>query len=273
MKKIITVITLLSLVLDVGATGLPVVDASAIAQSASQEIVNIAQWAKTATAEAQTQLNTLNTVENTATQLARMGNPQQIFDLPGIAQVQTLIQSGQALETDYQMWQRMLSPAGYQGNMNQVLSQFGQPQWNGFTANGVHIGPNQSMYQFPASQWQIANDAEKQLQTLEQQRQTLEAQKDQAFADLQAATDEIHILKYHATLTTLEGSLQEVMAREQQVRAQMGVKQAQLQAGQQVTQAAQREQIQASDYQIIDQGLSNLPMGQFNKPMLWNSQP
>ena len=64
---------------------LPVVDYSHIAQDAGNEVVNLAKWAKTEVDAAQTQLNTLNTYENTVLQVARMGNPAALRNLPGVS--------------------------------------------------------------------------------------------------------------------------------------------------------------------------------------------
>jgi hypothetical protein len=60
---------------------LPVVDYSHIAQDAGNEVVNFAKWTKTEIDAAQTQLNTLNTWENTVLQVARFGNPAALRSL------------------------------------------------------------------------------------------------------------------------------------------------------------------------------------------------
>ena len=73
-KQLISLIVLGGLALRAGAT-LPVVDYSHIAQDAGNEVVNFAKWAKTEIDQAQTQLNTLQTYENTVLQVARFGNP------------------------------------------------------------------------------------------------------------------------------------------------------------------------------------------------------
>ena len=72
-KQILSLLILTGLAFQARAT-LPVVDYSHIAQDAGNEVVNFAKWAKTEVDQAQTQLNTLQTYENTVLQIARFGN-------------------------------------------------------------------------------------------------------------------------------------------------------------------------------------------------------
>src|SRR5262249_26342414 len=73
---------------------LPVVDYSHIAQDAGNEVVNLAEWAKTEVDSEQTELNTLRTYENTIIALARMGAPSQLRNLPVIRDVASVASTG-----------------------------------------------------------------------------------------------------------------------------------------------------------------------------------
>ena len=160
------------------------------AQEAGQESVNLAKWIKTELDAAATELNTLHTYENTIVQLARMGDPAQLRNLPGISDVAALYSSGQQLMYEYQSWQRYLSPQNFQYDMNSILSSYRLPTWNGFTSqSGVLVTPLPANYQFNTARWNIANDAQQKLAQLEQQRQKLETQRDQALSFVAGGND------------------------------------------------------------------------------------
>src|SRR5271165_1137090 len=91
MKKLLIYLVFFLLNLSAKAT-LPVVDYSHIAQDAANEVVNFAKYAQTAIASAQTELNTLNTYENTVVQVARFGNPAALRKLPAVSTVAELYQ-------------------------------------------------------------------------------------------------------------------------------------------------------------------------------------
>src|SRR5580765_3439818 len=85
--------------------GLPVIDYSHIAVSVGNEVVNFAKWAKTEVSAAQTQLNTLQSYENSLVQLSRMGNPAALRSIPGVSTIAELYGTGKQLQYDYQSWQ------------------------------------------------------------------------------------------------------------------------------------------------------------------------
>src|SRR6266404_3477649 len=117
---------------------LPVVDYSHIAQDAGNEVVNLSKWAKTEVDAAQTQLNTLNTYENTVLQVARMGDPAALRSLPGVSTVAELYQIYGQFSRDYVSAQALLNPQRYRNDMNYILSAYQLPQWNGFNkSNGL----------------------------------------------------------------------------------------------------------------------------------------
>src|SRR5262245_9023103 len=87
---------------------LPVVDYSHIAQDAGNEVVNLAKWTKTEIDAAQTQLNTLNTYENTVLQVARFGDPAALRSLPGVSTVAELVSMYGQVTRDYQQLQGLV---------------------------------------------------------------------------------------------------------------------------------------------------------------------
>src|ERR1700732_1529289 len=119
---------------------LPVVDYSHIAQDAGNEVVNFAKWAKTEVDEAQTQLNTLQTYENTVLQVARFGNPAALRSLPGVSTVAELYQMYGQLSRNVATAEALMNPQRYQADMNSILAAYQLPSWNGFTtADGLRV--------------------------------------------------------------------------------------------------------------------------------------
>src|SRR6516162_3037461 len=106
---------------------MPVVDYAHIAQDAGNEVVNLAKWVKTEADAAQTQLNTLNTYENTVLQVARMGNPAGLRNLPIIGSIAELAGSGQQLLAEYQRIRAMTNPQYLQGQLGSVVSAYQLP--------------------------------------------------------------------------------------------------------------------------------------------------
>lgn len=76
LDSIMTIVGVLSLVGRMHAT-MVVHDPVLMAKQSADEVVNFAKWAKTEVDAAQTQLNTLQTYENTVLQVVRMGNPRR----------------------------------------------------------------------------------------------------------------------------------------------------------------------------------------------------
>lgn len=244
--------------------GLPVIDYSHIAVSVGNEVVNFAKWAKTEVSAAQTQLNTLQSYENSVVQLARMGNPAALRSLPGISTVAELYGTAQQLQYDYQSWQGYFNPQRYQQDFNSILSSYQQPSWQGYT-----YAPVQGSYQFDTARWNISDAAQQQLKQLEQQRERLEQQRDIAYQAIQAGGDQSTVQKNHAALDAVNGGLAEVASHEQSVLHQVQLKQQQLQSGQDVYQNAITEQRFQQSRQSVDIGLNALPMNQYDQPALW----
>jgi flagellar biosynthesis chaperone FliJ len=66
------------------------------------------------------------------------------------------------------------------------------------------------MFQFSTGSYNIANNAQQQMQTLDQQRQKLQQQRDAALISLQSATTASDVQKYHAVIDSLNGAIAEV---------------------------------------------------------------
>jgi hypothetical protein len=272
-KQIISLVVLIGLGLPAGAT-LPVVDYSHIAQDAGNEVVNFAKWAKTEVDQAQTQLNTLQTYENTVLQVARFGNPAALRSLPGVSTVAELYQMYGQLSRNVATAEALMNPQRYQADMNSILAAYQLPSWNGFTtANGFPVLPGQGIFQFSTGSYNIANNAQQELQTLDQQRQRLQRQRDAALTSLQSATTASDVQKYTAVVQALNAGIAEVGQAEQELNHRTAYQTQQLQAGQQIYQTSATQAVQASDYKTIDLGLNGLPMGSFRQPVYWGAKP
>ncbi len=272
-RQIISLVVSIGLGLPAEAT-LPVVDYSHIAQDAGNEVVNFAKWAKTEIDQAQTQLNTLQTYENTVLQVARFGNPAALRSLPGVSTVAELYQMYGQLSRNVATAEALMNPQRYQADMNSILAAYQLPSWNGFTtANGLPVLPGQGMFQFSTGSYNIANNAQQELQTLDQQRQRLQQQRDAALSSLQSATTASDVQKYTAVVQALNAGIAEVAQAEQELNHRTAYQTQQLQAGQQIYQTSATQAVQASDYKTIDLGLNGLPMGSFRQPVYWGAKP
>ena len=143
-KTLLILLGALSLTVRASYATLPVVDYSHIAQDAGNEIVNFAKWAKTEVDQAQTEINTLNTYENTVVQVARLGNPAALRAIPGVRTVAELATIGQQIQNDYlagraTRTRRIIGP-----RVNSILSTYKQPTWYGFAGVAGQIAPSQT---------------------------------------------------------------------------------------------------------------------------------
>ena len=257
-NTVVVVLWSLWLTIRMARATLPVVDYSHIAQDAGNEVVNFAKWAKTEVDQAQTEINTLRTYENTVLQVARMGNPAELRAIPGVSTVAELATVGQQIQNDYLAWKNYTNPQNYQATFNSILSTYRQPTWNGFAGLAGQIAPSQTAYQFPVSSWNIANQASQELAKLEAQRKNLETQRDEALRALQNATTASDVAKYHGALDGLNGALASISGRETALHNQTIYNNQQVQAAQQVSQAAEAERIEASRMNAADQEFQTL---------------
>src|SRR3974390_909078 len=81
-------------------------------------ILDFAKWTKTEIDAAATQLNTLQTYENTVLQVARFGNPAALRNLPGVSTVGELYQMYGQLSRNVATAQALTNPSRYQSDMN-----------------------------------------------------------------------------------------------------------------------------------------------------------
>jgi len=233
-KQIALSFVLLALVFKAEATQ-SVIDHTALARSAAQEVVNLAKYATTATKETDTALNTLHTYENTVLEVARMGDPAALRSIPGVSTVAELYQVYGQLSREYVTAQALLNPQRYQADMNYIWRSYQLPQWNGFTTgNGLPVAPAQGLFQFPTASWNVATNAQQELKALDDQRQRLQQQRDRALSSLQGATTQSDVQKHHAVVTALNGAIAEVSHAEQELYHRTGYQNQQLAAGQQI---------------------------------------
>jgi hypothetical protein len=270
-KQIILSFILSALVFNARATMI-VHDPGLTIQDAAHEVVNLAKWVKTEVDAAQTQLNTLNTYENTVLQVARMGDPAALRSLPGVSTVAELYQIYGQLSRDYVSTHALLNPQRYRNDMNYILSAFQLPQWNGFNnSNGLPVLPAQGLFQFSTGAWNVANNSLEQLKVLDEQRQKLQQQRDQALSSLQAATTQSDVQKYQAVLDSLNGAIAEVSHAEQELYHRTAFQTQQLQAGQQIYNASQAERRAAADYQSVDTDVLALPTSGVHQTLNWGT--
>ena len=254
-KEILIVLGVFGLAFRLNATE-SVIDHTAIAQSAAQEVVNLAKYVTTATKQTETALNTLNQYEQMLLYVSRFGNPGALRNIPGVSTVAELYSLYGRLTRDYQQTQALLNPQRYQRDMNYILSSYQLPQWNGFTtASGSQVLPAQGVFQFPTGSWNIANNAQQELKTLDDQRQRLQRQRDQALNSLQSATTSSDVQKYHAVVDSLNAAIAEVAHGEQELYHRTGYQSQQLAAGQQIYNAGQAELQQAGALSQYDRDI------------------
>lgn len=225
--QIIAVIILAGIAFNAKAT-MVVNDPYNMAQSAAHEVINIVKWAGTQVKTAETSLNTLRTYEQQVVQLARLGNPAALRNLPVVRDIAELYGTGQQVIGEYQQLRSMTDPRYLQGELYSVTSAYQLQNWNSMSA-----------YQFPSSSFGVAQSAQERLKELEQQRQRLEAKRDETLSLLQSATTASDVQKYHAGVVAANGALAEVAARETALMHQVQLQQQQLNAGA----AVQRQQI------------------------------
>src|SRR5262249_7208536 len=154
---------------------------------------------------------TFGNAENTVLQVVRMGNPAALRNLPGVSTVAELYQIYGQLSRNQGTVQALLNPQRYQNDLNYILGAYRLPKWNGFnTESGLPVLPAQGLFQFSTASWNVANNAQQQLTTLDQQRQKLQQKRDQALSSLEAATTASEVQKYHALLNSLNAAIAEV---------------------------------------------------------------
>ena len=228
-KEVLIILGVFSLAFKVHATQ-SVIDHTAIAQSAAQEVVNLAKYVTTATKQSETAVNTLNQYESMVTYLARFGNPGALRNLPVVGSIAELYGDGQRLIQDYQRIRAMTDPSRLQGQLSSVIGAYGLQQWN-------PIAPG--AYQFPVANYQVSQTVQDRIDDLEKERQRLEKKRDDLLQSLQTDTDQSAVQKHSAALTGVNGALSEIAARSSELAQRSALQQQQLAAGREV----QRQQL------------------------------
>jgi hypothetical protein len=92
-KLLPTTITLLSIcAVNAHASGIPVIDVSAIAQSATQEVMNYAKYAAEYAKQVEQSSTQLSQYEAQLLSISRYGDPAQLRNLPAIRNIEELSQ-------------------------------------------------------------------------------------------------------------------------------------------------------------------------------------
>jgi hypothetical protein len=260
-KLIPITITLISIcALNANATGIPVIDVSAIAQSAYQEVVNFLKYAKQETDEAATELHTLDMYEHQLLQIARYGDPGALRNLPAIRNIAELEQVYGQFQNDISDIQSLTNPNNAKTTFNQILSEYQQPNWQGWkTSNGTPIGPGISNFQFPTSNYNIAQTVGQQLQTLTEKKKTLQSQRDSALLSLQNATDSSAVAKYHALIAGLNGAIADLNEQLKQISEQGNLQRQKTQAAQEISKTAQEQHTTADAMQSLETDVLGMP--------------
>lgn len=238
---------------------LPVVD---YAGNIANEINWVINYIKQVDMDVQQHLIVLKEVqqiENEIEQLERMGNPGALTQLPGVSNIQTLSQIIAGFKQDVAQLEALVNPHTAANTANQVLQTYGQPLWNGFTAaNGTKISPNVGMIQFSASDYNVINAVQQNVQNLQQKKLTLSQQRDQAISAMQSANDQSTIFKQSAIIQALSGAISDVNAQITQAVQAGQAQQQKNQAAREISAATQIQRQNAADLGAVDQDM-NLP--------------
>ena len=221
--------------------------------------VNLSHWVATETNTLNTELNTLRSYENSIVQLARMGNPVALQNLPVVGTIAQLAGSAGQIYRDYQQWSAFTNPQNLQGTFNGILSQYNRPTWQGFmSSSGNWYSPAPNLYQFDVSRYQISTQAEQQLQALEQKRQTLIGQRDSTLNQIQSATDQSAVQKLNAVLNGINGQLQQLTGQEAAIHQEAQLKTQQVNSAQAISQTSEAEQLQSTLMRNADQDMKTM---------------
>jgi hypothetical protein len=180
-----------------------------------------------------TALNSITQIEQQLLQLERMGDPKAFVNLPGVQQIALLGQIYQQAEIDVAHLSSLANPASVTVTYNQILQQYGQTAFSGFTSGkGIKFGVPTGLIQFQQSAFDVANAAQQTISTLNQQKLTLTKQRDSAIASESAATDTETRTRYHNQVVSLSASIADINASIQQAIQSQNLQQEQIRAAQ-----------------------------------------
>jgi hypothetical protein len=243
---------------------LPVTDTALIGVEQTNWIQNLLTQAKQLATETQTELNSLTTMENTVLQTARLGNPAALRSLPGVSNVAELEQIYGTVETDYQSIKNLTNPSGYQAGFNSILGQYQLPQLGNFvTVNGTTLAQPQSLFQFPVSNFNSANQTQSTIQQLNAQLKTLTQQLAVATTSLQNSTTASDTAKYTGAVNSLNGQIAAVNGAIASAKMTNELQLQKNQAAQQISTQATAQQQRQNEALAIDNEMGNLPTTNF----------
>jgi hypothetical protein len=217
-----------------------------------------------------TALRELQQVENEVLELERMGDPKAIgASLPGVSNITTLAQIYQQGIRDVNDIRAFTNPQSFKITAEQIESLYGQP-WNGFTsANGSHVAPAMSLINFDAANYNVANNTQQTLATLNQKKLALTQQRDAAIAQLQAAGDQSAVMKQSAIIAALNGAIADTNASIAQAIHNSDLQVLQNNQARAISQNIALQQQAAKEYQGIDMDLKALPSTGFHQTVNW----
>lgn len=265
MKKTVAIVLVLALGSVNTRAVIPVTDYSLILQSEVNWVQSFAKQVLEYEQLIQIQINSLNTYEQTALQVIAMGNPSTyispiVNDVDQV--VGSLAETERSLVVQYEQFQSLTSPGTYKNTLNNVLSQFSLPQWEGNVSTlgvvTVPFGPN---YQFQAAQFAAQARTQKLIQSIEVQKARLEAAIKTLSSQASSATTNSQSQKLQNSILVLQASLASLNAREDQLRAQAIMFGQQMTSGQALYKTAQAEQMAAGFIQAQESGIQALNEG------------
>jgi hypothetical protein len=236
------------------------------ATAVTNEVVNFAKWSATELHSAATELNTLNTYEQEALTVARMGDPKTLTaNLPGIQNIVTLSEIYSQVQKDYTDISAYANPQSWKLTAQSIMNTYQQPGMAGWVAKPGA----QPLIQFSTSNYNAAANTLQSVQTLQAKLKTLTDQLSAATTSLQAATTEAAVAKYQGIISGLHASIDATNGAIQAAKFQNDLQIQQNNAAHQISQVAQVAATVSSDQAAIAQGLTGLPTGQMTTPILW----
>jgi hypothetical protein len=258
-KKAVITYTVLCIALTANAV-LPVTDYGLTIQSEINHIQSFAKQVLQYEQELQIQINTLNTYEQEVLQVVAMGNPMTYIS-PIVGDVQQVVgglaTTERTLVGQYQQLESLASPQTYLNTLNSVMGQFQLPQWTGNVSTlGVVTTPFGPNFQFQASQYTVAVQTQRLIQSIEVQKNGIEALIKTLTSEVSTGATTSQVQKLHASISALQVTLASLNNRETQLRAQAAMFNQQVGAAQALYKTASAEQMAATFQQAQENGIS-----------------
>jgi hypothetical protein len=236
------------------------------ATAVTNEVVNFAKWTSTELHAAATELNTLNTYEQEALAVARMGDPRTLTaNLPGIQNIVTLSQIYAQVEKDYVDISAYANPQSWKLTAQAIMNTYQQPSLAPFAAKPGA----QPLIQFSVSNYNSSANTLQSVQALQAKLKTLTDQLSAATTSLQAATTQSAVQKYQGIIEGLHASIDATNGAITLAKFQNELQTLQNNSAAHISQVAQTAAVVNSDQATISQGLTGLPVGQMSTPISW----